>query len=155
MTVQRRKTWIPAPWMIIRLFLFMAGSSCTALLGPENAPIHVEHQTNLLTYPMDGEIVITLTNVGPKRVVFEHHRLLRQWHEDGWSDGLRIWPVNTAIIMEPEYRSLRPGESVTDTFPISALGAELGGRYRIVRRIISEQNREGILSESNPFSVER
>ncbi len=112
--------------LVLCLFLCAAGISCEGLFENEDTPIQVEHQTNLLAYPLEREIVTTLTNTGKKLIGYEHHRWVRQLSDDGWSDGLRLVPMNTAVILEPHVRYLRPGETVTDTLSVVDIGAEPG-----------------------------
>ncbi len=128
-------------------------SACTFLTGPEDPRIEIDYKTDRASYGIQDDVVITLANVGTGPILYAHHRFIQQWHDGQWGEGLGLWPVETAIIMEPHQLLLRRGESVTDTFGITEMGVEPGGRYRLVRRIQSVRGGKEVYVESTAFTV--
>lgn len=136
------------------LSLCIPGLGCSDLLGPSDAPIQVEYRTDRLIYAMDAEVVATLKNVGRRPIGIDNHRSAQQWEGNEWGVGVFIHDSTKAVIMEPTFELLRPGESLTDTIPVRQLWSEFGGEYRLVRLVISAQNKRGVLSETNSFSIQ-
>ena len=138
------------------LAIGILGGSCANLFGPDDESIQLEYRTDHDVYPMTGEVVVELTNVGMEPVRVGSHRLVHQWDGEEWSSGLLIAAPNAAVIMEESFSILGPGDSIIDTIPVSHLRVASAGRFRITRGILSVEKRpRRLVSETNPFTIEQ